>query len=158
MKARAEMVEVGERLPDLALEAPDGTPAALRVRGRQAAVVVLVHDAACAECRDYLGQLAAADAEHREWDGRVAAVVPAPAGRVEALAAGLPFPVLADPGRCAGAALGIGGSAVLIADQWGELYSVSAAGDGHSLPAPAEITGWLRFLAIQCPECEGEAR
>jgi hypothetical protein len=49
------------------------------------------------------------------------------------------------------------GAAVLIADQWGELRYVSPDGGGHSFPTPEEVTGWLRFLSIQCPECEGEA-
>jgi hypothetical protein len=46
---------------------------------------------------------------------------------------------------------------VLIADQWGELRYVSPDGGGHPFPTPEEVTGWLRFLATQCPECEGEA-
>jgi peroxiredoxin len=159
MKVRAEPVAPGERLPDLAFEDADGKPTNLRAGGRLGAVVVLVHDAACTPCQVYLAQLAEADAEHREWDGRVVALVPASAERVgEFRRAGeLPFPVLADPDRRTWAALGITGAAVLIADQWGELHHVSGAGAEHSLPTPREVTDWLRFLAIRCPECEGEA-
>ena len=131
----------------------------LRVRGRFGAVVVLVHDAACENCKGYLAELAAADAQLREWDGRVAVLVPAALEQVVEYheAAELPFPVLSDPERRAWAALGLAGAAVLIADQWGELRYVSPDGGGHSFPTADEVTGWLRFLAIQCPECEGEA-
>ena len=43
----------------------------------------------------------------------------------------------------------------MIADEWGEVYSVADAGAGHRFPGAPEIIEWVRFLAIQCPECEG---
>jgi hypothetical protein len=46
-------------------------------------------------------------------------------------------------------------AALVIADEWGEVYSVADAGTGHRFPTPPEIIEWVRFLAIQCPECEG---
>ena len=159
MNAREEAVATGDRLPDLQFEASDGVVTGLRVRGRFGAVVVLVHDAACEACKRYLVQLGAADEQHREWDGRVAALVPAAPERVAEYreAADLPYLVLSDPERRAWAALGMAGAAVLIADPWGELRYVSPGGAGHSFPTPEEVTEWLKFLAIQCPECEGEA-
>ena len=159
MSTRVEAVTAGDRLPDLELTSADGVVTGLRARGRFGAVVVLVHDAACEDCRHYLAELAAADEQHREWDGRVVALVPAAPERVAEYrdTAGLPYSVLSDPERRAWAALGLEGAAVLIADQWGELRYVSPAGAGHSFPTADEVTGWLRFLAVQCPECEGEA-
>ena len=159
MKTRNEAVTAGDRLPDLEFAAADRVATSLRVRGRFGAVVVLVHDAACEACKRYLAELAAADAQHREWDGRVVALVPAEPEQVAEYRteAGLPYSVLPDPKRRAWAVLGLAGAAVLIADQWGELRYVSPGGAGHSFPAAEEVTEWLRFLAIQCPECEGEA-
>ena len=55
--------------------------------------------------------------------------------------------------RCA-----IEGGGMIIADQWGEVFLVEAGGAGvHGLPAAEEVVEWLRFVAIQCPECQGEA-
>lgn len=65
--------------------------------------------------------------------------------------------VAADPERRLASA-GITVPAVLIADQWGELFVVEPAGVEHVLLAPDEIVAWLRYLAVQCPECQGEAR
>jgi peroxiredoxin len=95
----------------------------------------------------------------REWDGRVVVVVP---GEVEDAArlveaVDLPFPVLADPERRLSHRLNLQGAAVLVADPWGEVRFRHDAGAAHDLPSPAELVDWARFVAIQCPECEGEA-
>jgi hypothetical protein len=58
---------------------------------------------------------------------------------------------LADPeGKLAS-----GMARVVIVDEWGEVYFVAEAGEEHAFPSAAEIADWVRFLAIQCPECEG---
>jgi hypothetical protein len=59
--------------------------------------------------------------------------------------------LLADPE----AELATGKAMVIITDEWGEVYFVSDAGAGHDFPTPRDIGDWIRFLAIQCPECEG---
>lgn len=43
-----------------------------------------------------------------------------------------------------------------VADRWGEMQWVTEAGRVAELPSPREIAAWLRFVEIQCPECEGE--
>jgi hypothetical protein len=48
-------------------------------------------------------------------------------------------------------------TAVVIADQWGEVRMAEAAGPSHRFEAGDEIVQWLRFIAIECPECQGEA-
>jgi peroxiredoxin len=153
----------GERLPDLRLaSAPAGSPVALvPPGGRQVPIVVVVHGAACEACRAYLRRLAAADvdAEMRAWDGRLVAVVPggvADAARV-ADAVHPPFPVLADPDGALRRRMRLDGAAVLVADPWGEVRLRHEAGTEHGLPEPAELVDWARFVAIQCPECEGES-
>jgi peroxiredoxin len=151
----------GERLPDLRLAAAaGGRPEPLVAPGgRQVQVVVAVEGADCAACRAYLQRVAEADAEIRAWDGRVVVVVPAEADEAARLADGLdpPLMVLADPERRLSRHLRIPGVAVLVADPWGEVRFRQEAGAGHELPEPAELADWVRFVAIQCPECEGEA-
>jgi hypothetical protein len=43
-----------------------------------------------------------------------------------------------------------------VADRWGQMQWVASAGRVAELPSPREIAAWLRFVEIQCPECEGE--
>ncbi|HYR07388.1 MAG TPA: redoxin domain-containing protein [Longimicrobium sp.] len=150
-----------ERLPDLRLpRAPGGAPVPLVAPGgRGVPIILAVHSADCAECRTFAQSLAAADAELREWDGRVMVVVP---GGVEdamrfAEGARLPFPVLADAERKLWTRMGMEGAAAIVADPWGEVRMRHVAGAAHDLPSPAELVDWARFVAIQCPECEGEA-
>lgn len=152
----------GERLPDLRLAAaPDGPPVPLVTPGgRQVQVIVAVDGAECAACRAYLRRLAEVAGEIAEWDGRVVAVVPGKADEVARLAEAVhpPFPVLADPERRLADRLRLDGAAVLVADPWGEVRFRHEAGTAHDLPEPAELVDWARFVAIQCPECEGESR
>jgi peroxiredoxin len=150
-----------ERLPDLRLpHVSDGTPIPLVAPGgRGVPIIVAVHSADCAECRTFAQLLGEADAELREWDGRVMVVVP---GGVEDAArfadgGGVPFPVLADAERKLWTRMGMEGAAAIVADPWGEVRMRHVAGAAHDLPSPAELVDWARFVAIQCPECEGEA-
>ena len=149
------------RVPDLSLpRAGDGIPVRLRTRGREGTVLLHVHSATCAECLAYLRSLGDAKAELDDWDGRVVAVVPGgvdAAGPVrEAVEPG--FHVVADPEGSYRERSGLEGGSMLIADQWGEVFHVYPGGAGvHDLPTAEEVVSWLRFLAIQCPECQGEA-
>jgi peroxiredoxin len=148
------------RLPDVKLpSAPGGSPTPLRPPGRVSPVLVLVDDGECDACRAWLHRLAAASAEIGEWDGRVIVVVPAPSDRAMRIAgdAAKSFTLLADPDGALAARLGISTPALVIADQYGEIHHAAPAGDAHDLPDPAEVFDWLRYLAIQCPECQGEA-
>jgi hypothetical protein len=43
-----------------------------------------------------------------------------------------------------------------VADRWGELQWITSSDNVADLPSPREIAAWLRFVEIQCPECEGE--
>jgi peroxiredoxin len=148
-----------ERLPDLRLPtAPEGAPVPLvEPGGRGVPILLAVHSADCVECRAFARSLAAADAELREWDGRVTVVVPGSIDDAARFADGLPFPVLADAERNLWTRMGMEGAAVLVADPWGEVRMRQVAGAAHDLPSPAELVDWARFVAIQCPECEGEA-
>ena len=43
-----------------------------------------------------------------------------------------------------------------VADRWGEMQWITSADCVTQLPTAREIAAWLRFVEIQCPECEGE--
>jgi hypothetical protein len=118
--------------------------------------VFFTHPGGCAGCEDYARALAGRAAEIGEWGATAAVVVPG--GREEprpaAPGAGGPLEVLLDAeGRVAGQ-LGLRGAAVVIADEWGDVYALEDAGAGHELPSPQEVAEWVRYIAIQCPECE----
>jgi len=152
MAARDELVHPARRLPDLALPSASGSMVRLRGGGRRSPVLVLVHARRCAACDAFVARLGSAAAALREWDGEV--LVIAPAGEP---APGSDFPFLHDPEARVASALGVRAPAAVIADQWGEVHEAREAGEEHRFPTEAEIEEWLRFLAIQCPECEGEA-
>lgn len=149
------------RLPDLALpSAPDGTPLRLRSPGREGTVVMVPHSADCQDCQSYVGTLAEAKETLREWDGRVVVMVPGDLTGAATLSRSLngAFAVVADADGRAAERLGVEPGSMVVSDQWGEVFHVyPGAADTHDLPAPDELAEWLRFMAIQCPECQGEA-
>ncbi|HKP74292.1 MAG TPA: hypothetical protein VJT67_02060, partial [Longimicrobiaceae bacterium] len=69
----------------------------------------------------------------------------------------VPFPLLLDAEGRVAAALGVRAPAVVVADQWGEVHEVFEAGEEHRFPRPGEVETWVQYLAIECPECQGEA-
>ena len=130
------------------------------IRGpvRKAPVLVLVHGTGCPGCREYLLRLGERGAEVEEWDGRITAIVPEASTDGTGLAeADPPFRVLVDPEQRLASALSIRPPAVAIADQWGEIHWVGEAGPEHRFPPPGEVVEWVAYLAVQCPECQGEA-
>lgn len=46
----------------------------------------------------------------------------------------------------------------LVADQWGEIAFVRGAESVEQLPAASELSEWLHWVQMKCPECEGEAK
>jgi len=46
---------------------------------------------------------------------------------------------------------------IVVADKWGEVHFV-AGGRVEDLPPPDEIIDWLRYVQMQCPECQGETK
>jgi hypothetical protein len=53
---------------------------------------------------------------------------------------------------------GIPRPGVVVADKWGEVHFVTAPGTVTKLPEPSELIDWLRYVQMQCPECQGEAK
>lgn len=123
------MIKAGDMLPAEIRSLPGaGSPVSLR-KPRAPQVLVAVHSPDCEGCRNYLRELTAHAAPITEWSGRI---------------------VVAVPGDVA-----VAPPAVVIADEWGEVYAVMRGTPDHVLPSATEIGEWVRFLAIQCPECEG---
>ncbi|HUE77671.1 MAG TPA: hypothetical protein VMM83_06995 [Longimicrobiales bacterium] len=60
------------------------------------------------------------------------------------------MPVLEDPDRL----LADGRLTLIIADEWGETLFPSDSALQHSAISPDEVLEWVKFVAIQCPECE----
>jgi hypothetical protein len=132
---------------------PDGAVINLR-SGHGPRALVTLHSSACPECQHYVREDLASGADRiAEWGGRLAIVVPGQVESANQLAEppvdGMHF--FTDPQR----RVASGKAMVVITDEWGEVYFVADAGAGHDLPTLAEIADWVRFLAIQCPECEG---
>ena len=123
-------------------------------------MLVALHAADCESCRTYLRRLTRRHDDINEWDGRVAVLLPHGLAAAEKLRSDLelPFPVLADADGEVAVRTGVQGGGMIIADQWGEIFFEAAGGpEVHSFPAVDEVVEWLRYLAIQCPECQGEA-
>jgi hypothetical protein len=151
----SDLKNPARKLPDLVL--PSGSTGShrnVRSSGRRAPVVVLVHGASCALCREYVEQLSAAGPDLRDWDGEIVVVAPDAPTEIPA-SEGVTH--LQDVGTRLERALAVSPPAIAIADQWGVIRALEPAGEGHRFLAVDEVVEWLRFLAIECPECEGEA-
>ncbi|HEX6308152.1 MAG TPA: hypothetical protein VFZ69_08195 [Longimicrobiales bacterium] len=131
--------------------AESGAAVSLR-SGRGPRILIAVHGVDCAACAAWTARLAADRAPLDEWGARLT-VVAEDTGRTAAAelrAAVVQLLLTPDPAS----ALGVHVPALVIADEWGEVYFSVHAGDGHDFPDPAEVIEWIRFIAIQCPECE----
>jgi peroxiredoxin len=157
---REELTNPPRRLPDLSL--PDratGASTPLRLPGRQSPFLILVHGGGCSECRAFLDDLARHQDLILEWEGRLLAVTSDALEETDSLPAvsALPFPLLSDPEGRVARALSIEAPALVVADQWGQVHQADEATAEHSFPTPSEVVDWARYLAMKCPECEGEA-
>ena len=50
---------------------------------------------------------------------------------------------------------GLSAPAALVADRWGEILHIETASSGpdSSIPDIEELSAWVHFAEIQCPEC-----
>lgn len=155
---RSALVNPRRRLPEMSLPtAPGGEPVRLRTGRRRAPVLVLTHGGACPACARYVAALAARNDEIAEWDGRVLVVHPGPPDDAAAFSRPDGFPVLVDADGRLSSALGARAPTIVVADQWGEIHEQHDAGEAHDFLQADEVVEWARFLAVQCPECQGEA-
>lgn len=153
MNDRSQLTGHSRRFPDLEPEAnPDDSPV---LRPGRSLVAIVVHNPACAACRAYVETVLGERAELDSWDADIAVIV-----CDERQDADSPFPsirVVHDPGRAVAGAAGLQPPGVVIVDQWRDITDVRSAGEEHEFPGTAEIVSCVRYLAIRCPECEGES-
>ncbi len=151
--AEGMTLERGSILPAVRLTtAPTGTEATLR-SGRGPRIVLVPHSPACEACMEWMRALASDGHAVDDWDARLSIVVIGSLEQATTVHASLPSGVrtFADPDQ----ALGLAPGSVIVSDEWGEVYFAMSAGSGHEFPSAAEIAEWARFIAVQCPECEG---
>lgn len=139
------------RLPDLALPAADGGAGApLRAR-RQGTVLVLLRAPVADRDAEWVRDFAARERELREWDGRALVVLEGAPGDAASSSLGatpLGVPVLADAEGALGRTAGVSAPALLITDQYGEVYA-SAEASERWMPHD-DIVAWLKYLSIRC--------
>jgi hypothetical protein len=133
-----------ERLPRLQLTGPSGT---LRLHAPElgAPVVLLVRNESLERARPYIRALAESLRELRDWDGRPLLITERDAGVTQ-----LPAAVAT---RAVWDELSIEDSALIIADRWGVVYFMQETTTFDDLPSADEVVVWVRYLAMQCPEC-----
>jgi hypothetical protein len=140
------------RLPDRALPVrADGAPVPLR-QARHGTVLVLLGSSL--ESRDlaFVQALATHREALRAWDGRVLLIatdahVPETAWPGEPPPA---LPVLVDVDGSVAAAADVKTPALVITDQYGEVYLRESITPERAWPTVESIEQWLRFLAIRC--------
>ena len=138
------------RLPELALPAAGGGASApLRAR-RQGTVLALLPAPVAARDAAWARDFAAREAELREWDGRALVVLEGPAADAAAALGATPLgvPVLADADGALARAAGVTAPALVITDQYGEVYASAEAVQGW-MPHD-DIVAWLKYLSIRC--------
>ncbi|MGH9456388.1 MAG: hypothetical protein ACRD2J_01960 [Thermoanaerobaculia bacterium] len=113
----------------------DRLPEPLRAAGGKRPVLVFLHGPECEACRAYAARLD---------PGRFATE-------------GGALRIIEDDDRRLARDTRVEPPAVVVADEWGEIHSRSPAGEAHDFPAPEALLEWLEYLAVRCPECEGEA-
>jgi hypothetical protein len=52
---------------------------------------------------------------------------------------------------------GVPAPGVIVADRWGEVWFVQGAEQADRLSTADDLVEWVRFVQVQCPECQGEA-
>lgn len=135
-----------------------------QLRGRRQVALFLGHGPDCLACLGYARQLAGRRQSFAEVDGLPLIVV---AGDIDALAGwrhGIPdaVTILADPDggwkQAIAATVGAaaGDAILLLLDRFGAPRAGSTANEAGGLIDPSEAVDWLRFLALECPECSGE--
>ena len=143
-------------LPDIELPTASGNGShTLTARPRWSLVIVLLHSFDCEGCLHFLQQLEEVQSDLMEWDGEVAIVLKQihDNAAIPELAA----TVLIDTEHRLESAAHVVAPAVLVVDQWRDVRESWEAGDAHHFPDVSELVSWARFLATQCPECEGES-
>ena len=137
---------IGTRIPAFAVNGPNGA-LPLRAPEQGSRVLLLVRDDAHESARPYISALEERLPELREWYAS-ALVLTEDASADSALPT-----ARAEPDVWTALGIPAGDSALIIADRWGDVYFSQRTREFTDLPATDRIEEWIRFLAMQCPEC-----
>lgn len=135
-------------------------------RGGSAAAVFFAHGADCLACYGYAKQLARQAGPMEEADARPLVVVrdSPQAAREWATELQEGTLLLADPGGAWAGTVGplfaVERDAVflLVLDRYLAPRAISSASEAGGLVGPVAAIEWLRFLALECPECGNDVR
>lgn len=141
----------GDRVPSATVTAqPGGERFELRP-SRGPRVFVTLHGTDCHECVEYVKEIAAAREPVEAWGADLVIVSGEASSPADHFLRQLDLTVIEDPDH----RLSRGRLEVIIADEWGEVHFASNGEGTHSPLPPEEVVEWVKFVAIQCPECEG---
>jgi hypothetical protein len=154
MSEKSELTRHKHRIPDDLLASASGE--ASYVGSRYSLVLVFPHQKPCVQCQRYLDELSRESPEFASWDSQLVLIV---TGRESAglLRGKSAFRLIRDPQTRLLATAGILAPGIVIVDQWRDIQHAQAAGTEHAFPTVQEVLSWVRYLATQCPECEGES-
>ena len=145
------MLRKGDRVPAVTLAGAMGGPQGALRGSRGPRVFVTLHDVRCPRCIEYVAEIGSIRDSLEGWGADVLVIGPEGAEAGAGPLAALEIPVLEDPTRLVAS----GRLAVIIADRWGEVYFASDPDGLHDAIPGAEVLEWVKFVSIQCPECEG---
>lgn len=140
----------GDRLPPIALKTcmREGVVKLRPSRGPR--VFVAMHRPDCVECVRYIDEVASIREQVESWGADIMVVSADCVGTHETVLRRLGVPVLLDPaGTLADDRL-----AVIISDEWGEVWFADETEGMHGCISAEEVAEWVKYIAIQCPECE----
>ncbi len=168
-----EMSGTGRQAPDLTVkdrqmllpfelpEVEGGQINVWRYRGKQNLVLFFAHSRECSRCREMIKELCDKYTDIKADETEILVVLPMSCNDALTLKKeiGAECPVLCDEKREVFNRYGLlddrgqVSAAMLIADRFGEVYKAFFADEAHGFPSVNDLTSWLRFIEIQCPEC-----
>src|SRR5690606_35984773 len=112
------------RLPHLKLGSRASESDVPIIWRRSAPILLFLHSEACPACSEFVERVAGFSGAIAEWDGRPLIIVPGATteARSGSMIRNSPFPILEDSEARLQTALRVEPPAVIIADQWGEIY------------------------------------
>jgi hypothetical protein len=130
-RGKEKAMEIGGRFPRIGATDPaTGSPVRLTRGGREAYAVVI---------------------PPAEWDER-SALPPVPAG--EELSSWDAHLLVGGPDARRAAGIADDRWGLVVLDRYLTVHRIETAGEPEDLPDASEIESALRFLALQCPECD----
>lgn len=149
----AHAIGIGDTVPTSSVKAADGSVILLRSSPHRAVVLMYPHTGECPQCTAYLQQLNDHAAAFSRWTALPIVVVD-DHRHGDHLSSTISFPVVVDDALRHRFAISGDHAAVLVVDRHGQIWEQFSSGDHAELPDPDRLTEDVKFIAIQCPECD----